>query len=401
MDDQIILPDFYELKLTVLKWLESLRICNSGFDYKFSLNTSSSLFTTCFALYILDLFQETDKLSVEEKKEWANYINTFQNEKDGLYYPNPSYHPDKEREVFQASCFCLSALSILDSKPKYRIFIVDQWRTRDNVKQYLKERGCHLGNSGSGNKAMFQAILITHEYEKLKDHELLESIKTWFDFHESCQNNLGFWGKGRQGQLYRGLQNAFHQFVIYEYWNRDYPHLEQVAQTALKLNDQEGFFSHLPGGDSCKEYDALHFLLYYYHCNSTIIEPVLKKVIGAIKTRWNEDGGFCENSTRPFKSNYIRLMAFIINAQNNEIRITRGINVLKEMIRPMKYNTRKWIKEPQPWGESTLWDTWFRCLSIAEVSCFINNNYYLKYRFHKHIGIGGHRKYQIISVLHS
>ena len=144
----------------------------------------------------------------------------------------------------------------------------------------------------------------------------------------------------------------------------------------------------MPGGDSCKEYDALHFLLYFYKVNSKLIEPVLEKAIGAIKTRWNEDGGFCENSTRPFKSNYARLMAFIMNAQNNEIRITRGINVIKEIIKPKKYHTRKWIKEPQPWGESTLWDTWFRCLSIAEVSCFIDNNYYIKYRFHKHVGLG-------------
>ncbi|MGF1584841.1 MAG: hypothetical protein ACFCUM_05940 [Bacteroidales bacterium] len=399
MDERIFLPDVYELKSNVLRWLNTLRIGNSGFEYKFSPGTSSSLFTTCFALYILDLFKETDNLSLEEKKEWTNYINSFQSESDGLFYPNPQYHPDKERDVFQASCFCLSALSILESKPKYRISIVDQWRTRDNVEQYLKERGCHLGKSGSGNKAMFQAILLTHEYERDKDHVLLESINSWFDFHDRFQNSSGFWGKGRQGRLYKGLQNALHQFVIYEYWNRNYPRIEQVAQTALKLNDQEGFFSHLPGGDSCKEYDSLHLLLYFYKDSLKLIEPVLEKAIGALITRWNEDGGFCENPTRPFKSNYTQLMAFIFNAQNNEIRITRGINVLKEIIKPKKHNTRKWIKESQPWSESTLWDTWFRCLSIAEISCFIDSNYYKRYRFHKHIGLGFNHYKQYNSFL--
>jgi hypothetical protein len=274
---EYILPDAYELKSTVLNWLNSLKVGKSRFEYKFSPGTSSSLFTTCFALYILDLFQETDNLSLEEKKEWANYINSFQSESDGLFYPNPLYHPDKERDVFQASCFCLSALSILESETEIQNLYVDQWRTRENVEQYLKERGCHLGKGGSGNKAMFQAILLTHEYERGKDHVLLESINTWFDFHNRYQNSFGFWGKGRQGQLYKGLQNALHQFVIYEYWNRDYPRLEKVAHTALKLNDQEGFFSHLPGGDSCKEYDALHFLLYFYKGNFKLIEPVLEK----------------------------------------------------------------------------------------------------------------------------
>jgi hypothetical protein len=388
MDDRIYLPDFYELKSTVLGWLNSLRVCKSGFEYRFSQSTGSSLFTTCFALYILDLFHETDSLTLKEKEEWANYINTFQCEEDGLFYPNPLYHPDKERDVFQATCFCLSALSILESEPKYRISIVNNWRNKENVEQYLKERGCHLGKGGSGNKAMFQAIFLTHEFERGKESDLLESINTWFDFHNRYQNSFGFWGKGRQGQFYKGLQNALHQFVIYEYWNRAYPRIEKVAHTALKLNDQEGFFSHLPGGDSCKEYDALHFLLYFYQDKSNLIEPVLEKATRAIKTRWNEDGGFCENPTRPFKSDYVRLIAFIFNAKSNDIRINRGINVFRELIKPQKNNTRKWIKESQPWGESTLWDTWFRCLSIAEVSVFIDNNNYKKYRFHKHIGLG-------------
>lgn len=77
--------DYLFLRSRILQWKKSMRISPDRFEYRFSQNSGSSTFTRCFALFILDLFKETDSLCDEEE--------------DGLFYP------DKEAAVFLASCF--------------------------------------------------------------------------------------------------------------------------------------------------------------------------------------------------------------------------------------------------------------------------------------------------------
>jgi hypothetical protein len=394
MENRTSIPVFPVLKSRVINWLNSMKAVEGGFDYNFSPTSGSSLFTSCFALYILDLFRETCMISEEEKLGWAKYINSFQRKEDGLFYPRPIFHPDKERAVFQATSFCLSALKMLGYGPRYPLSIVNKWRKKESVEDYLLQRGCHLGAGGSGNKAMFQAIFLTHEYERKKDPELLNSINVWFDFHNRHQNHNGYWGNGSRGQLYKGMQNAFHQYVVYEYWDREYPRLDIITHAVLKLQDKKGFFSDLPGGSSCKDYDSLHFLLSGHHDGKVIAEGALINAIEAIKTRWNKDGGFCENPVRPYGAKtFPGLLYFIITGKNHEIRVTRAKEVAREIIKPKKYKSRNWVETPHPWAESTLWDTWFCCMSIAEVLCHFTSDNFEKFKFPDHIGIG-YNKYQ-------
>ncbi len=382
-------PEHSDLKAKVIDWTWEMRI-NSSYEFKFSPTSGSSIFASCFALYILDLFKETDNLSREEKDNWTDYINSFQNEKDGLFYPDPILHPDKERAVFQLTCFCLSALDILGSAPKNRLSIVDKWKTEAETRDYLFARKVHLGKGGSGNKAMFQAIMLTHEYEKTKDEKLLIGMNTWFDFHDQYQNNYGYWGVASKRSLYSGVQNAFHQFVIYDYWKRNYSNIDFVAKTAVRLQDRAGFFAPVSGGGACKDYDAIHYLLASQKtANSAKGKIALKKALRAVNKCWNQDGGFCENIYRPLQS-YKILHYFVLASSGYDwsIWLTRLKHIAKDLIRKQEKKSRKWVPENQSWNESTLWDTWFRSLSIAEILCFFNPENYDKYRFHKHIGIG-------------
>jgi len=373
----------------VLKWLETLRIDGSRFRYRFSKTSGDSLFTTCFALFILDLFKETDNLSDREKSAWADYIKRFQREEDGLFYPDPVYHPDKERAIFQATCFCLSALSILGEKPKYRLSVVDSWKTNESVEKYLMDRGCHLGYSGSGNKAMFQAIFLTHAYENTGDERLLEAMEDWFAFHNGHQNRRGFWGRGERGRLYAGLQNAFHQYVIYEYWERAYPRIETVAETVLRLQDREGYFAPTPGGDSCKDYDSIHMVLSHPGIGFQIRnkDRLEKSVLAIMKCR-NTDGGFCDKNKYGRIYNIPYVLLYLLRDTPRDIRRVRSEKIMKSILKRKYQNDRRWVKEKQPFQESTLWDTWFRCLTLAELDCALSNNGFDGFRFHTHIGLG-------------
>lgn len=375
-----------------LRWLESLRLSETPYRYRFSPSSSDSLFCSCFALFILDLFRETDNLSMKEKRLWAEYINHYQHADDGLFYPDPIYNPDKERAVFQLTCFCLSALAILGIKPRYRLSIVDQWRTYDDVAAYCRNRGCHIGKRGSGNKAMFQAILLTHEYEKTGAKWLADAMEAWFRFHDEYQNVNGFWGNNSDHHFYQGLQNGFHQAVIYEYWGRSFNYLPKVIETALLLQDRNGVFSASLGGGACKDYDAIHFLVLGYaagiRCDQ--IPARLRLAERAVDRTFNPDGGFCESVCSGWRGvvQVPDLMRHFGNVRHWSIARQRAEAVLKDLVRARTHKSRRWVKESQPYAESTLWDTWFRWLSVAEIASTIGNDKSASFRFQRHIGLG-------------
>ena len=161
-----------------------------------------------------------EKFSEKQKAGWAEYINRFQDDTTGLFEPAVHFR-DIERDNYQLTCFCLSALDILGRNTKVPLNFIQQWGRIEDVEQYLVKKGCLDGRGGSGNSAMFLAIFLTHQYEHSKAEHFLEKINLWFDLHDKSQNKSGFWGVRRSDQSLSGLQNAVHQFVIYFYWKRD------------------------------------------------------------------------------------------------------------------------------------------------------------------------------------
>ena len=214
---------FEQLRNDVLTWLDSLKVPESNCRYMFYANADDTIFCTCFALFILDLFKETTKFSNDESNNWISYIQSFQNKEYGYFEPEKYYHIDKERNRYQLTCFCLSALGILGAAPKFPMKFLEQWKTPDDVKKYLYDRDSHKGKPGSGNKAMFLAIFLTYEYERAKYNRVLDKINAWFEFHNETQNKKGFWGTNLKSHYLHGLQNGLHQFIIYFYWRKDIP----------------------------------------------------------------------------------------------------------------------------------------------------------------------------------
>lgn len=386
---------FMHVKLEVLNWLESVRIPGSNTEYRFSRNSDSTIFCSCFALFILDLFKETENLSAAKQKEWIEHIQSFQDNDTGYFEPEKYFHKDKERNRLQLTCFCLSALKILNTEPKYPLRFISQWVKPTDVEEYLISRDCHKGFGGSGNKAMFLGILLTYEYERTQNTDLLLNIDKWFEFHEQYQNpKTGFWGTDKKCQYYKGLQNAFHQFIVFFYWKRQIRYSNSVINIALKLQDHQGFFASTPGGEACSDYDAIHLLTSFYRSskNKQKIEDTLKKAWYAILQNQKKDGGFCQAKGIPFSMRGIAgIIKFFFAGKDPYLwyyRIRKSVGTLARY--KEKIHTG-WTKYGRAWNESNLWDTWFRCLALAEITRVLNEEKYLSFmntRFHDMIGLG-------------
>jgi len=382
------------LKSSTLSWLDSLKVSGHNYRYRFDADSNDTIFCTCFALFILDLFKETEKFSEGEKQGWISYIQSFQNEKCGYFEPAKYYHTDKERNRYQLTCFCLSALGILGAEAKFQMNFLEQWKTPDDVKKYLYERDCHKGKPGSGNKAMFLAIFLTYEYERTKDSCILDKINAWFEFHNETHNKNGFWGTNLKSHYLHGLQNGLHQLVIYFYWRKEIPKFNRIIDIALMSQDRQGFFAPTPGGEACHDYDAIHILTMAHKTGNYRIDEIetcLSRAHEALKSTQNSDGGFCLSKYKMTSFiDFFRYIPFYFSGSSPYLWYYRARSCFRTFFKHDK-PVYDWSDKGRGSKESNLWDTWFRCLTMAEIVRTLDSpgkadeSYW---RFHKTIGLG-------------
>ena len=383
------------LKSNVLGWLRTLRLSDQYCRYQFNKDSDDTIFCTCFALFILDLFKETNQFSDNERKQWTSHIQSFQNKEHGYFEPEVYYHTDKERNCYQLTCFCLSALKILETEPKFPLKFIEQWKTPEDIKTYLLERGCHEGRPGSGNKAMFLAIFLTYQYERTKESHLLEKIDAWFDFHNKTQNRNGFWGSDMKSLYLHGLQNGFHQFVIYFYWQKEVPKIHNIIDITLMSQDRQGYFAPTPGGEACHDYDAIHILAMAHRITDyrkDEIEESLRKAFVAILKTGNSDGGFCQSKSKMINIfDFIRHVPFYLTKRPSYLWYYRARSCFATMLKRKDVINTGWTEKPRFWNESNLWDSWFRCLTLAEIAHTIDDKVLESFRnvsFHEAPGLG-------------
>lgn len=392
-DSNKLILNYNLLRSRVLNFVSHMQI--GPINFKMGENLGESIYSSCFALYIFNLFDQVASWSQEDCNRWINYINSFQDKDSGFFIPE-DYRGDLNlKPVHQLTAFCLSALDIFGASPKYALKFLNQWQTSEEVKNYLKDRGCLDGLGTSGNTAMFLAIFFTYQYEKTREARFLNLINTWFNLHDRTQNpRTGFWGNFDKTDPFLGFQNGLHQFVIYNYWKRPIQYNQQIVDAVLNLQDPDGFFAPYPGGGGCYDYDAAHILIscgYKRNYRTNDIKKTLLLLKSSILENQNEDGGFCETRKRP--SSIIKTLSpdtlkFIFSNPNFYITLYK----LKTTIRISRQNiiNNHWTRIGRRWDQSDMWDTWFRCLTIAEISQILSNNSTQKYnwKFLKTIGLG-------------
>ena len=90
-------PGFSNLRSNVLNWLEKMQIGPTQF--RMGEKMDATIFSSCFALYIMDLFGVTATWSESKRSEWIDYINSFQ-EKDSGYFIPEGYHGELNSTTF-------------------------------------------------------------------------------------------------------------------------------------------------------------------------------------------------------------------------------------------------------------------------------------------------------------
>jgi len=391
------------LKSRIWDWLNTMRASGPA-RFRLHRRSEATPFSSCFAVFVYDLFGELQQLDPEEVIAWRQWLQQFQDPATGLFIdrdnsgrsPDPMH--DSQHLNDQLTTFCISAIHALGGKLAHPLRFLEPWFEPDRVSSYLESLNWFLPWN-CGNKAMFLGIFLAYEAEIARNGQAHPALDAWFDWHDRHQNpDTGFWGKGWKVRYIDGLGGAFHQFVVYNFVGRPIRHADRIVDRVLMMQQPDGMYSPWPGGASCYELDAVDVLVHLYWRHDyrrDEIRKALRRLLTAVLANQNRDGGFCWGH-RPatYWKEYVRAsMEFFSHRSLLYWYLScRGI-LVSQLGRHMVLRNG-WAKEPRAVNESSLFDTWFRCLTIAEISHVLTDLPWAQYpwRFLTVPGLGWFRR---------
>lgn len=371
-----------DLHLKVLSWVEDLRLPRGSYGiYKMSRSTDDSPFASCFACFIRHILNDLENLSENQQCEWLDYFLSFQDARTGLFVDNEIHqrglrdNHDARYVTWQLTTFCISAINVLGGELKHPLRVLEEedLLSRDGIYRWLRRLNWR-NPWGSGNMAMFLGILLIKNYEMDPNKKTRESVDAFFDWHDSHQNpKTGFWGEGRMSEYHPGLFGAYHQYLLYFFQNRELKYRDVTIKKALSFQNIDGLFAPQMGGGGCEDLDVIDTLVnLYFRTNykRKEIEIALRKAYNAIKSLWNEDGGFIWGFRKFYGlSTGLRLLFDLGNYSDwYEWYFINRRFWREQLTVKQPRHSPGWTKKAIPVDESDLFSTWFRLLAIAFIS---------------------------------
>lgn len=301
--------DFFRLKSEILKYVSVQEV--APFAYKYSSSrTSPCLYGSIYAVMIKGLFGELDCHSDSYKKEWAEYLNSFQNPEDGLYYDpvlvGDTYdHKGDWNEGWgkhHLMGHIIIALARLGYTPKYPLKYLDSYYDVGHLTKWMN--GFDFSNEVWSTSNYFMNLYTVLEYARdyMGESRAQRSIEIMIRWLLEKQNNdTGMWHDGEISRLDRlGKLNvvraAYHFYPLFVYEEISIPYAEKIIETILPLqNSWGGWTVEFGNSGACEDIDAIEPMIRCaYACpekRPEIEMAIRKSMVWQLACR-NCDGGF-------------------------------------------------------------------------------------------------------------
>ena len=353
--------------------------------YRLTPRADASNYALCFAIFGYRLIQADDVIDAN-REIWDIKL------RDGL----AALQVERERVTsltldkpyLQLLTFTLSALSIIGTLERDPLAATVVALLPADIEATLSDANALTGVARSGNQAMFLGVLLIYAKDYLS-MDTQEEIKRWVVQHLSAMNRFGFWGSSNS-MSHLQFQNGYHQYELLEYLHAEGVPWEVASNSVASLADEEGHFAPYPGGGGCYDYDAI-FILTTTRESALRHHDLLMRTALSILSEQNPDGGFCESQRiRPRSLDNISRSVSHVFAGRGRVRFERLRSALT-LLRPRhdRIDTH-WSNYSREWGESDLWDSWFRMLTLARIDCALDANRSREWGFIDFPGIGFH-----------
>lgn len=338
-----------------------------------------SPFSDCFAFFVRWLL--ADDLEPRERAAFVERLQAAQDPDTGLWrgaVRQPGLHAlhDPAYTDGQLATFALAALIALGERPRHRIAALDRWPDGTALRAHLDALPWRANPWNSGNRAMQAGILLSADVLLWDDARSRDRLEAWFAWHaERARPATGFWGEGDWADGHTGLGGAAHQHVLYDFWNRTPPCADRAATRAVALQYHDGRFFPVPGGGACDELDAVTVLRAAGGAEvapRTAVERMARGLIDVALAARNDDGGFCWARRRWFDlPDALRAVA-APPEMAGRVWTARAL-VSAHLLRHRERRRTAWSEGEHGVGESSMFDTWFRLLTLAHAAQLVDD----------------------------
>jgi hypothetical protein len=371
-----------QLKAEASSFISSCRIDKA--KYGFTPNSlESTPFTLCFTVFLSHLIGNLNDLKQEFpliKKQLINGIYNYKKQRS-------TYNSlQKDKYFLQLLTFTLSSLYIIDKLDSSPLEDIVKPLIPKNIDTYLNQIQSYDGKPQSGNIAMCMAILLIYSRDYL-NIDTTNKINEWNKGHINKMNKYGFWGNENLTHLQ--FQNGYHQYEIFKYLGIQNPKINNAIAYINNIVDYRGQFAPYFGGSGCYDYDAVSIITSPKAIIDDKYIKVLKRTSETILMEQNKDGGFSDSQwVRPRTLQSLIKGALHIFSGEKYLKIERLRYFVALQFPKHSHHHTHWTEYACEWGESNLWDTWFRLLTIARIDTLSDKTNKNNWGFINFPGIG-------------
>ena len=353
----------------VLEFVQQCRL--NADDWKFASTPGGpeTLYASSFACMLYHYLGQLNNLTATQKQNWANYINSWQDPKTGLFLG-----PELEEGNLQSTkhspehlahhllAHVLPALEILGAKPSCPLHFGHQFLDLNFLDKWLAERDWKKVWL-EGNNLLFvgQFLIFLRDKEMISSaSEALDAYFSWLD--KEIDPNTGLWGTNGYCGLEAGLYGGYHQLLVYYYENHPITSPERLVDIALSMQNSDGSFDPSGRGSACQDIDAIDILVNLYKLENyrrPQIRLALRKAVKQVLNMQMPDGGFVNRLNEPFTHMGMQSTS---SAKN----------------------------------QSNMFPTWFRVHSLAVISEILTDEDIAKFdwKFNPSLSMGWHRSWK-------
>lgn len=268
--------DFELFKSNANIFITSMRMSNGGIHYCYSSSCSEpTLYASAYACMTKSLLGDLQGYSNVEKREWADYFDSFQSPCDGLFYDpvvmNDLYANSDWWGARHLALHMISAYTDLDSRPKYPFTFLYKYYEVDYINNWLDGYdwgGAELAIGDIDNKIMNIGCLLQYQRDYWGDKKAGDAIKNIkYYLQKKINPETGMWGRFNTtngGERSRMVQFAYHLLTLFFYEKElDFDH-EKIVSFVLKTQNKFGGYGVKLNSSACEDIDSIDILIRLY-----------------------------------------------------------------------------------------------------------------------------------------
>ena len=246
--------DICEVREKTLLFLESNRMALQGTGaYKYSASvTSPTLYASCYAAMTKSLYNDIQTLSLEDKTQWAAYINSFQ-DYDGLFRDpviyNQGWYKGDPLDCGRPhlTCHAIVALTALDVAAAKPIAFIGEYTEPNHLLRWLRDRDWGERVAWTGNEIMNIGMLLQYSRDfhgNVKAGRCMKLILEWLS-ESHVNRETGMWGSmdlSNPMNRSQAVMAAYHWWPLFLYDGYQIPYMERAIDTVLETQNPNGGF---------------------------------------------------------------------------------------------------------------------------------------------------------------